>query len=203
MRLAAHNSRAVWENFPGFTADMEVSSDGAHYSGKIRVAGNFKYELNIADEARAPWVKAKLRSVISHRRPSNAPRYAVHFADNQTNHTGGRLIAEDDGSGMFRIKNGVISEVVRKSESSWFEISNIEQLQTHNGQYLPRFTSVVYRHPQTGDIQSNRSNLFTWKRVGDFYLPASASTVEVGSRGERSVRKIVFTNHKLAKAPAK
>jgi hypothetical protein len=110
----------------------------------------------------------------------------------------GRLIAHQDGSGTFRIKDGLIQEVHRKSDKTWIEISNLEQFQTPDGHYLPQISSVTYRDPKTGDIESNRSNHFAWTHVGNFYLPEHLFTIEVGPAGARSVRKITFSNHKLS-----
>lgn len=199
LRLAAHQSRDVWENFPGFTAAITVSVDGASHTGVIRVNKDFKYTLDLPEKAVQPWVHAKLRSVISHRQPSPAPEEEVEFVDEASGHIAGRLIAHTDGSGTFRVnKDGILIEVHRKSDNAWFEITNIEQFKTHTGRYLPRTTTVTYRDPKTGDIESNRSNLFTWKRVGDFYLPEEALTFEGGAGGKRTVHSITFANHKLA-----
>jgi len=200
VRTAAHNSRAVWVDFPGFTADVRVSEDGVSYQGQIHVNPDFSYELKIDEAAKQPWVKAKLRSVVGHRKPSPPRDYDVSFADSKPGHVAGRLVKENDGSGSFRVKNGVISEVIRKSETSWFEITNLDHLRTSDGKYLPRSTSVTYRDPATGDILSNRSNFFGWKRTGGFYLPQRTLTIETSAGGKRVVRAMTFKSHKLLAA---
>ncbi len=200
MRRAAHETRAVWNGFPGFTADIAISEGDVSYRGRIRVTPDFKYELMIDEKAKQAWVVAKLRSVIGHRKPSPARDYDVSFADHKPGHVSGRLVKENSGAGTFRIKDGLIREVIRKSDSSWFEISNLEHLQTHKGKYLPRTTSVTYRDPATGDLLSNRSNFFGWKRVGDFNLPARTFTIETSSGGKRTVRAITFSSQELLDA---
>ncbi len=194
----AHNARTVWRDFPGFTADIVVTTDGESYAGKIIVKADLKYELNIDDAAREPWVKSKLRSVISHRRPSKMSDRGYAFAD--TGDDGpGVLIAQKDGSGVFRLVDGTIHEVLRKSDESWFEITNLDQFKTPEGTFLPQVSAVVYRDPATGDIQSQRSNLFTWTEVGDFFLPKRTLTIDVGDAGKRSMRELILSNHKLSR----
>ncbi|TWU19520.1 DUF3386 family protein [Allorhodopirellula heiligendammensis] len=200
MMLAGHNSRAVWENFPGFTADLVVITDSASHSTKLRVESDFEYSYQLPADADEPWVDAKLRSVISHRRPDDAPAYDVVFLDHNETSPIGRLIGQRNGSGEFRIQDGVIREVHRKSETSWMEITNVEQFKTTNGQFLPETTSVTFRDPGTGNLKSNGSNRFTWTQVGDFYLPESSFTVQVGVDGEREIRELHFSNHKLLPA---
>ncbi|PQO27329.1 hypothetical protein C5Y96_17450 [Blastopirellula marina] len=198
LRQAAHDAREVWNNFPGFTANIVVSEDSERYEGTIRVGKDFEYVLDIDDEAQKPWLKSKLRSVISHREPSASPeQYDVSFQDEATEHVAGRLIAENDGSGVFRIQDGQIKEVIRRNESSWFEITTLENFTTPAGKVLPQTTSVTFRDPETGNIESNLSNYFAWKQVGEFYLPDHCYTVKTGEKGERSVRKLEFTAHQL------
>ncbi|RCS46411.1 DUF3386 family protein [Bremerella cremea] len=198
LRKAAHDARDVWHDFPGFSANIVVREDDQRYAGTIDVGADFEYVLNIDKAAEKPWLKSKLRSVISHRRPEEAPhQYDVAFQDEGPDHAGGRLIAENDGSGVFRIQDGEIKEVIRRNESSWFEITTLENFTTPAGKVLPQTTSVTFRDPQTGDIESNLSNYFGWKQVGNFYLPATCYTVKVGEEGQRSVRKLEFTGHQL------
>ncbi len=198
LRQAAHDSREVWHNFPGFTANVTIGEDAQQWDGVIRVGNDFEYQLEIADEAKKPWLKSKLRSVIAHREPHAAPqKYDVAFQEESGNHVGGQLIAENDGSGIFRIQDGQLREIIRRNESSWFEITTLENFTTPTGKVLPQTTSVTFRNPESGDIESNLSNHFTWTKVGEFYLPESCYTVKTGDNGERSVRKLQFTNHQL------
>lgn len=198
LRQAAHDSREVWHNFPGFTANIVVSEDSERYEGTFRIGKDFEYVLDIADEGKKPWLKSKLRSVISHREPHASPEnYDVSFQEEGSQHVAGRLIAENDGSGVFRIQDGQIKEVIRRNESSWFEITTLENFTTPEGKVLPQTTSVTFRDPDTGNIESNLANYFAWKKVGEYYLPDHCYTVKTGESGERSVRKLEFSAHQL------
>src|SRR5690606_17101333 len=160
------------------------------------------YELEIDEAARQPWVTTQLRSVISHRKPSEAGDYNVSFPDEDARHIAGRLVADNDGGGALRIQDGVIREVHRKSGSSWFEVSTLDSLRTDDGRYLPKVSSVTYRDPESGDLRSTRSNTFAWEKVGAFHLPKETLTVELGPGGERTTRRITLSNHRLSEAPA-
>jgi hypothetical protein len=198
LMLTAHDSRAVWNDFPGFTADVMIRTDGVVHNGKLTVGKDFECQLDIAKEAQQPWVKAKLRSVISHRRPDDFSTNGFAFIkETGASSEAGQLVEELDGSGVFRIKDGILLEVIRKDDSQWMEISNLDLLETAEGKQLPEVSSVTFRDPKSGDLKSNVSNTFEWKRFGSFDLPTRTFTVETGASGTRSVREIVFTNHKL------
>ncbi|WP_197452137.1 DUF3386 family protein [Rosistilla carotiformis] len=194
---AAHDARLAWIDFPGFTADVRVQTDGVAHSGSILVTDDFDYELSISDDAIQPWVNSKLRSVIGHRRPGSAAT-EVKLAESGASADFGLFVARLDGSGTFRIQDGLIREVHRKNDSHWFEITNVEFFDAGNGKVLPETSSVTYRDPKTGDITKNVVNRFTWTSVGDFLLPEGCLTIETSADGGRQTRQLQFTKHKLS-----
>ncbi|MEM8669116.1 MAG: DUF3386 family protein [Planctomycetota bacterium] len=195
---AARLGRCVWRDFPGFTADVAISTNEKTQVAKIRVDDEFEYEVSLSESDVPSWASSKMRSILGHRKPGETVTPAVAFVDSDNgDHTSGRMVARKDGSGVFRIKDGVIREVLRRSDDRWLEISTLAIKKTDAGTYLPEVTSVTYRNPKTGHIESNRSNHFSWVPVGDFQLPSETLTVEVGQKGERETRRLVFTNHML------
>jgi len=194
---AAHDARLAWIDFPGFTADVRVQTDGVAHSGSILVTDDFDYELSISDDAIQPWVNSKLRSVIGHRRPGSAAT-EVKLAESEASADFGLFVARLDGSGTFRIQDGLIREVHRKNDSHWFEITNVEFFDAGDGKVLPETSSVTYRDPKTGDITKNVVNRFTWISVGDFLLPEGCLTIETSADGGRQTRQLQFTKHKLS-----
>lgn len=192
----AHNARAVWHHFPGFSAEVVVRTNGVEKSGHVHVTADFSIDHDLVLEAADAWVSANFRSVIGHRRPSEFSQEGFAFVDQSVNN--GRLVTRQDGSGMFRIADGVIREVHRRSDTRWLEITNLELTKTAEGQVLPKSTSVCYRDPASGNLLSQRSNTFAWQRVGGYDLPTRSLTVEVSEGGQRCVRELVLSNHKLA-----
>ncbi|MEM0924922.1 MAG: DUF3386 family protein [Planctomycetota bacterium] len=196
----AHESRATWDQFPGFTANVTIATDGVAQARSIVVSEDFDYKLSSSDVALEPWVDSKLRSVIGHRRPSDAPA-EVTLAGEQGTPEFGVYVERTDGNGTLRIQDGLIREVHRKSDSRWFEITNVKLFDAGDGRVLPETTMVTYRDPQTGDITSVKTNRFEWTKLGDFFVPDRCLTIETGAAGTRETRELVFTNHQLTEAP--
>ncbi|MFV0444629.1 MAG: DUF3386 family protein [Planctomycetaceae bacterium] len=195
--LRVHDARAVWNDFPGFTAELAITDGGVQQQCTIRVHGDCKYEVSLPEAERPQWLKAKLDSVISHRRPDRFDEvgYAVIVEEGRSDGT--TLIDKLDGSGQFRVRDGEILEIHRKTDKSWLEIYNIDTHRNTEGQVLPSVSAVTIRDPHTGDVKSSRCNTFEWTRVGAFDLPARAVTVEVGNHGEHSSRELVFRQQQL------
>ncbi|WP_299467269.1 DUF3386 family protein [uncultured Gimesia sp.] len=194
---AAREARAVWRDFPGFTADVTVSYNGQMTQGKLTADKDFKVKLTLDDESLSEWSLPKLQSVIGHRKYRVQKPIPATFADQQVNHPLGRLVNIDDKNVSFRLQNNVLTEVQRRSDKMWFTISTLDVWRTKEGGILPRDTSVTYRNPQTGAITSNRSNTFSFKRVGNFDLPEKMLTVECSENFERNVGSIKLSNHSL------
>ncbi|XZE20824.1 DUF3386 family protein [Pirellulaceae bacterium SH449] len=193
----AQNRRHVWESFPGFQAAITVQTNDTVLKGTIRVDKKFRFQTDLPSDHSHTWIDEKLRSVINHRKPSGADRNE-QFRLLGGNAITGYQVQLIDGDGIFRLRNGDIAEVVRKSEKNWFEITNVRHLDCGNGKSLPEVTSVTYRNPKSGDIERTVANEFTWTQVGKYWLPLSCFTVETRDGGEREVRRITFTDHRLA-----
>ncbi|MCA9077895.1 MAG: DUF3386 family protein [Planctomycetaceae bacterium] len=201
--LAAHNARAVWNDFPGFTAELTISENGVQQTCTIQVSGDCRYELSLSEAERPAWLKSKLDSVISHRRPRKFDEVGYEIIPEPERTDGSLLVKKLDGSGVFRIQGSTITEVIRKSDKQWLEITNLTTETVGGRRYLPSVSSVTYRDPASGDVQSVRSNTFDWTRIGDFDLPLNALTVETGGGGERTVREVIFSNHQLTPSAAR
>lgn len=197
----AREARAVWRDFPGFSADVTVLYNGESTEGKLTADKNFKVILTLDDEPLTKWSLPKLRSVIGHRKYRLQKPIPATFADDQMHHPLGRLVNIEGKNVSFRLKDDVMTEVHRRSTKTWFTISTLDVWRTKEGLVLPRDTSVTYRNPQTGAITSNRSNTFSFKRVGDFDLPETMLTVECIENFDRNVGSIKLSNHRLL-APA-
>jgi hypothetical protein len=190
-------ARATWRDFPGFTADVTVCYNGECTTGKLVADKKFNVKLTLKDEALSEWSLPKLRSVIGHRKFRQQKPIPATFADQEVNHPLGRLVNIDGKNVSFRLQGDVMTEVHRCSDKSWFTISTLDVWRTKENEVLPQATSVTYRNPQTGAILSNRSNTFSFERIGNFDLPTSMLTVECGENFDRNVGSIKLTNHRL------
>lgn len=196
---AVHDSRHVWKDFRGFTAEVEVSTDNARHQGDIVVAADGKYSLNLPDSSSHPWLNRKLESVVGHRQLEPAPEYRVVFADNDLMHCRGRLIKDLTDDSQFRIQDKTMTEVHRRSDKSWFTVTTLLVQKCEEGSHLPRMTSVTYRDPTTGHIESNRANTFEWIAVGPYFLPQRTLTVVTANDGSHQTQELTFNRHQLTR----
>lgn len=201
---SARASRYTWARFPGFSAKLDVRTNIEASNARLKVGSDFEVEHTLPAGESHPWVEAKLRSVIGHRKPSEAltPKVNIEAGENADD----LFVQRADGSGRYHIIDGLIREVYRRSDDSWFEITNVTFHHMDDGQVLPEVTSVTYRDPSTGDIIESRTNDFRWVEVDGFYLPKSCTTVMTAADGARQLREVVFSDHQLnvatAQAPA-
>jgi len=197
---AARDGRATWNNFTGFEADLALFAEGREQKGRIKVAADGQVTLSgfqLADE-KVPL--ATLRSLVGHRMPGSESDDKVSFADEQTDHPLGRLIKLDYDSAMasaYRIKDDVIHEVNRQSETGKFTISVFEVNRNPEGKYLPGFYTVSFWN-KDGSLKSSNTVHETWIRVGNVDLPLTHSAVFT-SANERRNTSMTFSNHKLLK----
>ncbi|MCH8829993.1 MAG: DUF3386 family protein [Planctomycetes bacterium] len=207
MMIRAHQSRAEWQHFPGFSADIIVTRDGHRAAGTLTVTADGGIKLKLTDKHEAQWAERSLKSVVAHRRSSRGRKYNVTFADNVKNHPLGRLIKlnEDLMGSVYRIKGDVITEVHRKMGTIRFTISITEVTRNTEGKYLPRSYSFSTWDAKTGDLKSNTTVHDSWKRVGKFDLPSRLLWVTTKNNGAREVRQIELRRHRLlvAKTAAK
>src|SRR4051794_26053833 len=63
----ARAARAVWNNFPGFSAALVINVDGVVHKGTVEVGEDGKVKVNLADKEVTKWALGHLRSVASHR----------------------------------------------------------------------------------------------------------------------------------------
>ena len=194
----AREGRAIWDNFPGFEADMTLFAEGREQTGKIAVTADGNVTLSGFELKEEKVILGTLRSLVAHRMPGGETDDNVSFADEQTDHPLGRLIKLDYDSAMasaYRIKDGVIREVNRQMDSGRFTISVFEVQRNPEGKYLPGYYTVSFWN-KDGSLRSSSATHETWVRVGKFDLPATHASVTTGKDDHRNV-SMRFSNHKL------
>jgi len=195
----AHDGRAVWLAFPGFTAEVAAISGGQSAKGTLRVTADGAIELKLEPASGSEWVERTLSSVISHRLPGGAAETNVEFADSEAEHPLGRLIRSNEPAekSLWRVKGDVLTEVHRLSDKSRMIISIGEVTWTAAGTHLPRSYSVTTFDAQSGAIQQNRQIVNEWTAVDGYDLPTRLVAMVSKSHGTRQVEEIVLTGHKV------
>jgi hypothetical protein len=210
----ARAARAMWKDFPGFRADIEVNLDGKVSKGTVEVNpdGKAKYD-GLSKDAEA-WVKPVLGSIIGHRIDGPVHDTPCAFVDEDTAHPQGRLIRvlNDEMHSGYRIRDDQILTVNRSVEGRPFTISVLENRKNAEGKYLSVSFVVDRWNPTTGELVRSEANLQGFTRVGRFDLPSTARVITAekldvkagGVNGKHvpSARSFTLSNHKLAE-PAK
>jgi hypothetical protein len=197
---AARDARASWNNFTGFEADLTLFAEGRSQTGRIKFAADGQVTLTGFQLQDEKAVLATLRSLVGHRTAGGESDDRVSFADDQTDHPLGRLIKLDYDSAMasaYRIKDDVIREVNRQTDTGRFTISVFEVNRNPEGKYLPGFYTVSFWN-KDGSLKSSHTVHETWTRVGSIDLPATHDAAYAEKDGRRNV-SMKFSNHKLLK----
>lgn len=194
----AREARASWAGLPGFSADFTVATGGHKDAGRLEVDADGTVNITLSDAKQHPWVEGSLRSLVGHRLASGSRDEKVRFADDQTDHPLGRLIAiEDASNSTCRIRDDVIYEIQRTHGNNRFAISVIDVARNAEGKVLSAHYTVSYWDVSTGNLRRSTTTHDTWVRVGKFDLPKSVLVIETRDDGHHEARKIEFKNHKL------
>jgi hypothetical protein len=197
-------ARAHWERFPGFSADIRGRVDGRPFSGTVSVDPAEGVTVEIDDEAVQTWVEDQLQSLVLHRgkgpRGKGEGKPVVRFADFDTEHPLGRLVAFEGGrfASSYRIKDRQITVVNRTLGGRQMTITVLENERTKEGKFLPHTYTVQYWDGASGALQRTETVQERWRRVGDWDLPA-AHTVSAASGAGLSVRTFTLSKHQLLK----
>jgi hypothetical protein len=192
----ARAARASWSHFPGFTADVEVNSDGKASRGTVVVTAEGKVKFEGLERGAETWAKHNLASTVSHRLDDNTPHDTpCAFADDVEQHPMGRAIRvlNDELHSGYRIRDKQITEVNRTMKDRRFTISVLENRPNAEGKFLSAAFVVNYWNLETGELLRTETNHQTWTRVGKFDLPVTSLVLT-------AARTLKLSNHKLLEA---
>lgn len=197
--LQARQNRAVWEDFPGMTADVRMHVDHQAESGRITIAANGDISLQGIDQVATPFVMQQLESLVMHRMPgSQIDDEGAEFEQEDGKHALGRLLVLDDqrmGS-VYRVHDDVITEVNRVMGKQRFTISVLDVEHNRDGKYLPHVFTVSFWDVDSGALNSSLTYYHQWQRLGAFDLPSLLTIVRAG-KDERTVVRVEFSNLEL------
>lgn len=196
---AARDARAVWDDFPGFTAELTLGNGAERACGKLTITADGEIRLVGFDNIKTDRAKQLLQQLVQHRSGSGGPTQTVSYVDEATEHPLGRLMTfngDKEMNSAYRVKDNVVTEVNRAMGPMKFTISVLAVHLNPEGKYLPTTFNVSYWNRENGKLQASETHLNEWVRVGDFDLP----TRFVLLRAEDDKREILdmeFRNHKM------
>jgi len=207
---AAYENRYTWdENFPGYSATLELKQGEETYTGQIRIYPDFSVELTgIENEEVQQSVNAQLRDVVTHRKRS--PFEQVHqknqFSLGEQDETGAlEILVNGNAMGShYKIRGAEICHVSRAMGKMLFEIDTQATLDTGTG-YVPTRYNVVFRNTETNQIESERQQEDDYTQIGNYYIltrqvlrsPLALGFAQSRSAGQETVTEFNFSHIKL------
>src|SRR5262249_39369297 len=104
----ARAARASWNQFPGFSADLEVNLDGKVVKGRVEVNPKGKVKLDLPEGEAHDWARRQLGSIVGHRMDGGTSlETPCAFADDNAHHPLGRAIRvlNDEFHSSYRIRD--------------------------------------------------------------------------------------------------
>ncbi len=195
---SAREARAVWDKFPGFSADLAVQYNEEAAKGKVTITADGEVILKLPSFAGSQWLQTYLESVVQHRMPGDPESENVRYAGEPDGHPLGRKIALGDGEqdSIYRLGKDVVREVNRRAGPGRFTISVLEVERNPEGKYLPVYYTMTFWNAAE-KVTSTSTTQDSWVRVGGFDLPRQTLQV-TASDDRRDVKLLKFSNHKLA-----
>jgi hypothetical protein len=176
----ARAARAIWEKFPGFSANLVVNHNGQITKTKVEVQENGKVTVFIDDADTKKFVREQVASLVGHRLGGGpAKDTPCAFADKNTEHPLGRkVIVLDDAMGSsYRIKDDQLVQVNRKMKDIRFSIIVMKNDVTPEKKYLASDYVVNTWKNDTNQLVSSWTFHHTWKRVNGMDFPDTVTIV--------------------------
>ena len=201
MFQAAYEHRYTWdENFPGYSADVEIKQGDEVYSGKVRVNGDLSVEVTgIEDEKVQESVYNQMRDIVTHRKRSSFEKAhgKNEFNLGEEDSTGAvEILVKGDAMGSnYKIRGTEICQVSRVMGPMAFTINTKESLDTGEG-YVSTGYNAIFRNSKTGDLMGKREFEDTFEKVGDYYVMTRQVVHALEGEG-RTTTQFNFSNIKL------
>lgn len=200
-------ARATWQNFPGFDGQISGTVDGRPFEGKLTVAADGGVTLSLDDEGLVDWVQSQLESITMHRAASQTPapdrpQPVVRFADEDTDHPRGRLLAFEGGqfATSYRVRDKQLTTVNRLIDGKCLTITVLDNIRNAEGRFLPHIYIVQYWDEASGKLLRTESVQDRWVRVGQWDLPRQHTLVTSSDDG-LSTRDFTIRAHAMAGTP--
>ncbi len=198
----AYENRYTWDsNFPGYTADLELTQGEEAFTGKIRVSADLSVEISgIDDETVRESVYNQLRDIITHRKRANFE--TAHgkntFTLGETDPNGAiEILVQGDAMGSnYKVRGREISQVSRVMGPVAFTINTQESLQTPDG-YISTQYHAIFRHAKTGELKGKRDFREIYEKVGNYYLPSCQTIVAIDAGTGQTTTEFKFKNFRL------
>ncbi len=203
---AAYENRYTWDqNFPGYSADVEIKQGDEVYTGKVRINSDLKVEVTgIEDEKVQESVYNQMRDIVTHRKRSSFEQAhgKNEFNLGEADSTGAvEILVKGDAMGSnYKVRGTEISQVSRVMGPMAFTINTNESLDTGEG-YVSTGYNAIFRNSKTGDLMGKREIEETYEKVGNYYVMTRQVVDAIEGEG-RITTEFNFSNIKLLEPAA-
>jgi len=201
LREVFGNTARWGTDFNGFSADVTVNINGREEQGTVTVKNAKEIELSIQDETMKEFANENLASIAMHRGPRSFDesdgKYKLAFGDEGTHPLGRSIVMGGDGmSSFYRVKDGRIQQINRKTPRMSFSINIEESIKNQEGKFLTKKYSVYYFNPENDNLKNVESYTDHYTRVGNFDLPQERRIIDC-QEGAVAVSTMTLSNHKM------
>jgi CRISPR/Cas system CSM-associated protein Csm5 (group 7 of RAMP superfamily) len=171
----AYTSRYTWdENFPGYTADVELKQADAVYTGKIRINRDLIVEVTgIADKQVQGGIITQLTDLtIACQRINFEESYSKHeFICGETDTTDAVeiLVKGDSMESKYQIRDREIFQISRTVGNTSAVFAYLQNLDTGEGYIRDRY-DAIFRNVQTNEIIEHIKFTDSYDKVGRYYI---------------------------------
>jgi hypothetical protein len=197
----AYESRYTWdENFPGYSADVQLVQEDKVYTGKIRINHDLSVEVTgVADEQVQEGIYTQLRDIVTHRKRGSFEQShgKNEFSLGQQDQTGAMeiLVKGDSMGSNYKIRGKEICQVSRVMGRMAFVIDTYETVDTGSGYVASRY-DAVFRNSKTDEVTSVLKFEDTYEDIGGYYI-MTKQVVQEYKEGKRTTTEFNYSNIKL------
>jgi hypothetical protein len=202
----AYESRYTWdENFPGYSADVQLVQENEVHTGKIRINGDLSVEVTgVADEQVEEGIYTQLRDIVTHRkRTSFEESHGKHeFILGQEDANGAiEILVNGDSMGSnYKVRGKEISQVSRVMGRMGFIIDTHESLDTGSGYIATRY-DAIFRNSKTNEVTSILKFEDSYEKIAEYYV-MTKQVVQEYKDGTRTTTEFSYSNIKLLEPAA-
>lgn len=202
LRAAHERGYRFPAGFGGFSATVTFITDAATTEGSVamRAPRDLILDLDASEEDTA-WVRQEIASIAGHRWPTpyeqSDGRWTLTLSDDTANPLGQSIKVHDDpfDSG-YRVRDGKISQVLRKMGNTRFTITMLDHQPAGDGRLLPSIFTVTFWDVETGRLTRSDAYNDSYVVVEGVTVPSFRRVVTFKDEGQ-SVRELALSNHTL------